>query len=564
MKKINWYAADFETDASHEDYTYVWAWGIAGINNKTESYGTEIATFIEYINTLPNKSTIWFHNLKFDGNFITEYLLTNKFYYNNKEIEFAYGKHNGFYIETLISDLGQWYKITIGLPDKEIHIQNSLLKIPFSIDAIAKSLGLQSKGKIDYKARREEGGELSQEDLEYLMGDVYILRDALKLLYYDNKLYGMTIGSDCLAHFKEMAGKKKFESFFPVLDLDVDSDIRKAYRGGYCYKNPSIKETGRGVTYDYNSMYPSVMHSQSAYSYPCGKPVKFNGCYVKDDLHPLFIQKLRVTFRLKSGYVPTIQIKNNPRFIGNEYLTEAEDVELTLTSVDLKLFLEHYEILCVEWLGGYKFNSCYGVFDKYINYWYDKKENATITGNKVVRMLAKLFLNNLYGKFAKNPENPVKQPTSVENDMVKYSIKEETGKGLYIPVGCFVTAYARLELITAIQNNYDRFVYCDTDSIHLLGTDEPSNIKIHDTSLGAWKLENNFTEGKFIRQKTYAEKLPDGQWDIKCCGCPDYLKKKINIEDFDIGLEVHGKLMPKRVRGGVILRETTFKIKGDC
>ena len=40
----------------------------------------------------------------------------------------------------------------------------------------------------------------------------------------------------------------------------------------------------------------------------------------------------------------------------------------------------------------------------------------------------------------------------------------------------------------------------------------------------------------------------------------EFLKDKRTLEDFNIGLEVPGKLRPKRIRGGVLLVETPYKM----
>lgn len=40
-----------------------------------------------------------------------------------------------------------------------------------------------------------------------------------------------------------------------------------------------------------------------------------------------------------------------------------------------------------------------------------------------------------------------------------------------------------------------------------------------------------------------------------------FLSKKRNIEDFNIGLEVPSKLLPKNIKGGIVLKETTYKMR---
>ena len=41
----------------------------------------------------------------------------------------------------------------------------------------------------------------------------------------------------------------------------------------------------------------------------------------------------------------------------------------------------------------------------------------------------------------------------------------------------------------------------------------------------------------------------------------EFVNVKRNLTDFKVGLEIPGKLAPKRIRGGVILSETTYKIR---
>ena len=41
----------------------------------------------------------------------------------------------------------------------------------------------------------------------------------------------------------------------------------------------------------------------------------------------------------------------------------------------------------------------------------------------------------------------------------------------------------------------------------------------------------------------------------------DFLKIKRTLKDFKIGLKVPGKLMPKRIRGGTLLVDTTYEMR---
>lgn len=85
-----------------------------------------------------------------------------------------------------------------------------------------------------------------------------------------------------------------------------------------------------------------------------------NGKYKDDKIYDLYIQTITCSFEIKKNKIPTIQIKNNRSiFRSNEYLTTSNGqiVCLVLTSVDLKLFLEQYNVYDLEYVQGWKFKS---------------------------------------------------------------------------------------------------------------------------------------------------------------------------------------------------------------
>lgn len=85
------------------------------------------------------------------------------------------------------------------------------------------------------------------------------------------------------------------------------------------------------------------------------------------------------------------------------------------------------------------------------------------------------------------------------------NLEPEQRDGVYLPCGVFITSYARYKTITSAQSVYDRFIYADTDSLHLVGTEIPDCLDVDPVRLGAWKHESTFDHGKFLRAKTYVE-----------------------------------------------------------
>ena len=114
----------------------------------------------------------------------------------------------------------------------------------------------------------------------------------------------------------------------------------------------------------------------------------------------------------------------------------------------------------------------------------------------------------------------------------------------------------------------DLYYYSDTDSIHTGLTNENELrkiLEIDDFELGKWKIENHFKRAKFIGQKCYIEEIykNDHETEIKvtCAGMPRQCYKDVTFENFNVGFISSKKLVPKRIKGGVVLKETTFEIK---
>ena len=592
--------ADFETTVNPDDVR-VWAGCVVDIDAlKVVHIGNDLDGFMEF---LKGKNTVcYFHNLKFDGEFLLSWLFRNGFRYSESR------KDKTFF--SLITDDGLFYSITVIFRKRnnktyeKVVFYDSLKKLPFKVAVIAKAFELQmSKGEIDYAADRPEGYELTEEEKDYIIRDCQIVAEALKI-QMEQGLKKMTNASDAMAGYKEIIGKSRFEKWFPVLPVELDTDLRRAYKGGFVYLKPEYKNRRglQGITLDVNSLYPSVMYDPDRLL-PYGYPMYFEGKPAHDDRYPLFIVHMECCFELKPGHLPTLQLKNNRRFVETEYLTtsrimvgkheENDPVEMWLTSVDYQLMLDHYDITDETYINGFRFKGAVGMFKDYIDHWMHIKE--TTTG--ALRQLAKLMLNSLYGKFATNPVAYKKLPYMDQDGVVRYATplirgfwfdkkgqrhdeppedetiylgrkrtevyrtpKEKLRDPVYTAMGAFITAYAREKTIRSGQTVFDRFIYADTDSLHLIGQEPPEGLEIHPTRLGAWKNEGVFTDSKYIRAKTYMETV-DGVAKVTCAGMPDNVKAKVTYDNFHPGSTFDGKLMPRRYPGGIILEETTFTIK---
>lgn len=565
------FTADFETATWEPNETWVWAWALCDIENPDKlEVGNSIEEFFERIKKEKNPY-IYFHNLKFDGEFIIYYLLKNGY----EHVDSKEKRNNTF--STLISDMGLFYQIEVyfevGKKARKVTFIDSLKIINQTVESMPRTFNIEeNKLEIDYNLPREKGHILTSEEEDYIKNDVVIVAKALKYLF-EMSLTKMTAGSNALSEYKEIIGLNQFRNLYKPLSYEIDMDLRRAYRGGFTYLNPVYKNKSvkDGEVLDVNSLYPSVMREALL---PFGEPFFYEGKYIEDKVYPLYIQRIVCSFKIKKGKIPTIQIKHS-RFVDNEYLTDSgiEPVALTLTNIDLELFLEQYDVWDLEYISGWKFKGMKGLFNTYIDKWIKVKNEATLSGNKGMRQVAKILLNSLYGKFATSLDVQEKIPY-LENDIVKYKLGDKEEKeGVYLPMGAFITAYARDKTIRTSQaiKDYsikkygiDMYCYSDTDSIHtILPIDELKQFcEIDDVKLGAWKHESHFTRAKFIRQKTYLEEI-NGEIQITCAGMPQRCYDQVTWNNFKEGLTVDGKLTFTHVKGGVILKETEFTIKED-
>lgn len=599
LTKIKKYTGDFETTTKLEDCR-VWSWGTCEIGNlENMDFGLDIDSFFKWCKE-QQSCDIYFHNERFDGEFMLSWLFKNGFKWQKEATE-----PNTF--STLISRMGQWYALEICW-DVEIVktskmkrprrkkvrtiVYDSLKKYPFPVAKIAKAFDFpMKKGDIDYTMERPVGYQPTPDEWEYLVNDIQIMALALDI-QFEQGLTKMTRGSDAMSDYKdwvkEKYGKSVFKQWFPVMSLGFDKDLRAAYKGGFTWVNKLFKGKliGEGIVFDVNSLYPAMMYNKPM---PYGMPVLFRGEYKHNDEYPLYIQHLKVRFRLKENHIPTIQIKKSGLFQQNEYLESTvnklgvdELVDLALTSVDMELLLEHYDILEIHYTYGYMFKASTEMFKEWIDIWTEVK--TTNVGAK--RDNAKGILNSLYGKFGTNPDITGKIPYyDEETGIVKLVLgSEETRDPVYVPLAAFVTAWGRWTTITTAQSVYDRIIYCDTDSIHLTGTEIPKDIEhiVDDKKLGYWGHESTFQRAIFLRQKTYIEDI-DGELNIKCAGMPEVVRTQdpeqqntineermakgepliefVTFDNFQTGFKTHGKLLPKRTQGGIVLTDTMFTIK---
>lgn len=575
------YVADFETTTTKKN-CFVWAFGVCEVGYPDNIlYGTNINDFMRWCENQGENPKIYFHNLKFDGQFILNWLFKNGFIHAPTPRDRATRTFT-----TLISDKGLYYSIEVifklkGKNVSKVTFIDSMKLIPMSVEKMAKAFNLPlEKGKIDYDKHNDlpMGTPLTLEEIDYITSDIQIVAHAINY-FYSQGLNKMTIGACALEDYKRTVSIDSFNKWFP--SPKYHEDVKQSYKGGYTYLNPEFagKTINKGVVLDVNSLYPSRMKYELL---PFGTPIFFYGKYEPDELYPLYTQMIRCQFELKKGKLPMIQIKKSFFFSGNEYLTSSnyEQIPLCLNSVDLELFFENYHVYNIEYISGWKFKGATGLFDAYIDKWNDAKIKAKQENNAGLYEIAKLMLNSLYGKFGTDIKKKSKIPKYINGVVEFFDSEPEYRDGVYIAMASFITSYARRVTIKSAQKIIDdynsgksniQFVYCDTDSLHLLSDDYslPDGLDIDSERLGAWKFETKFKRGRYLRQKCYISECTydvyndNAEYGLKVtvAGMPEICHEQVNFKNFKIGATYTGKKQPELVNGGVILVDIDFTIK---
>lgn len=646
-RKYKYFVGDFETTVYEgQEHTEVWASACVELFTEDVKVFHSIDEQFDYFISLNSDIICYYHNLKFDGAFWLSYLLIDLKYTQAEthskddysDLEFLKpSKMKNKSLSYSISNMGQWYRIIVKVNDKIIEFRDSLKLLPFSVKRIGKSFGTKhQKLDMEYKGFRYAGCEITEEEQEYIKNDVLVIKEAIEIMFNEGHKK-LTIGSCCLAEYKRSVGFHQYQDLFPnVYDIPLDKSIygyenagewiKQAYRGGWCYlaKGKENKIFTNGTTADVNSLYPSMMSSESKNRYPVKLPTFWHGNFVPNEAlkrDNYFFIRIKTRFYIKPNKLPFVQVKSNLLYKPTEMLESSDvyshkdgkyyskyydldgnlqdsAVTMTLTCTDFKLLTEHYNLVDLEILDGCWFESMYGIFDEYI----EKYKNIKLQSKGAKRELAKLFLNNLYGKMASSKNSSFKVAYIKDDKSIGFiSVTANEKIPGYIPVGAAITSYARNFTIRAAQQNYHGvdepgFIYADTDSIHCdLQSEEMKGITVHDKNFCCWKLESNWDIGYFIRQKTYIEhvvkedlkELDKPYYNIKCAGMPEkckelfihsmlqddydtsnlsdeekrFVKQKRDITDFKIGLVIPGKLLPKRIHGGVLLVDTTYEMR---
>lgn len=389
-----------------------------------------------------------------------------------------------------------------------------------------------------------------------------------------------TISSAAYALWKRDYGRADFRKLFKEKDPESEKLMRDAYHGGLCFLNGSYGDKiENGLVLDINSLYAYVMKSCR---FPTGSP--HHGYGEVPEFAKLgnttYYVRFRCSFKVKKDHIPFARTRCDKRHWIQEKLSDSyyrdldgviydkyEEVDedtgeifvkpLTVTlcmyKPEYELFKDFYDIENLEELEYVWYYTSAGVFDRYVDRFYDMKKNAKTKGE---RRLAKMFLNALTGRMAYKIErqsaivnersiemlcNPKNRKEKVKGrkatdyvgdsiyDYFADTIDVTTNGCSHIEIGAAITSEAMCYLLRKAQANYKFFKYTDTDSLHLsCGLKDLKDIEISD-ELGAFKVEHEIKSGIYYKEKVNFIKDKNYSCNLTFAGLPKDCQRVIEL-----------------------------------
>lgn len=381
--------------------------------------------------------------------------------------------------------------------------------------------------------------------------------------------------------------------------------VKRSYKGGFSYLNPrkegiDIKD---GLVLDINSMYPWIYSTKPLPRYPSGISTKINdnpavqaaatSMEKFEVYHQLLESKteegkwpLIVVNSLKAVCYPdrvpmikpattdktfkhlkVLDDNNRVRSVqdGYSYTIDYPDKDLPLTWPDFDYLVHNYWIDSGSIKTVFFYQEDQELSDKlrhHCDYWIEQKR----TTKGPARMFAKMMLNSPYGKLGQHIREYKEHKFTLNNGRL-VDMREETDSQLGgksdadLITASYITAWGRHYLANTINKvGIERFIYCDTDSMHIEGTVSDEDliswgVDVHDSDLGKWKREKAYDRARYLKAKHYGYGQGE-EWQTVASG----YTRQINEADFTTGAIIHD-LRPISVKGGTLLLPVAMELR---
>ena len=564
-------SADYWNNLQPLALCYIWQFSCDGV----VYYGRELRDFLKVLDDLPHdvEIIIWVHNLSYEFHFLTNILTWDSV--------FARSSHKP------IKAKSKEY------PNIEFRCTYMLTRL--SLATWGEQLGVAKMvGDLDYDKLRTPLTKLTDKELKYCEMDCLVVEAGIKSYlkkYKKQRFIPMTQTGTVRQEVKEILMSdeeyvKKIKRLVPKSPEEYKR-LQTVFAGGYTHANrywSGQTIEGHIEHYDFASSYPTVMVAEK---YPMTPWLYLGSEMPNEDSFEDYAYILVLKFsQLKSTslntYIQASKVNAKNMKLDNGRVISADELTITITEQDYITIKNNYEWESLEVIKSYRSKKEYlpKPFVEYILELYaNKTELKDVEGKEELYMQSKQYINSMFGMCVTAivqaevelvGDDWIVKPLTrdfVQHKLEQLSQNNPREKRYFLSYswGCWVTAYARRNLWKCIESCDHDVLYCDTDSIFVLGkhdfswyNDEitkklktackkqnldfnktrPKTPKGKEKPLGIFDSEDSCIEFKTLGAKRYVERREgDGKLHLTVSGINKGAVELLNddIDNFEDG-----------------------------
>ena len=545
---------------------YIWQFSI----NDTVYYGREFRDLFKVFSDLPAgvKYIIWVHNLSYEFQFL----------------------NNIFQWKTVFARTA--HKVMKCVPEEfpNIEFRCSYFLTRLSLESWGKQLGCYKlKGDLDYEMIRTPKTVLRKRELDYCERDCIVVYNGIKdyLKRYKNQwdiplTQTGTVRREVKSRLVNQSGYLRFIKKLIPTSAERYALLQKIFAGGYTHANrlhAGIVQEGYIEHYDFASSYPTVMvaekYPMSPWAYTGLKEIPPEETF-DTWAYIFYLEFTKIECKTFNTYIQASKCAGKNIRFDNGRVISADYLGIYVTEQDYLTIKETY-----KW-EDLKVSRVYKSLKKYLpkplteyilELYANKTELKGIPEKEDIYMQSKQYINSLFGMSVTaimqadvtfDGENWYMEKLTSEMvdeylDELRNPSRWEKRYFLSYSWGCWVTAYARRNLWRCIETVDTDLLYCDTDSIFVLGEHDfswyneeiteklrkaceatgldfnktrPKTVKGKEKPLGIFDKEDNCTQFITLGAKRYVERREsDGQLHLTVSGIN---KGAVDLLDDDI------------------------------
>lgn len=567
-------SADYWNNLQPLALPYIWQFSCDG----NVYYGRELWDFEQVLKDIPSDihCIIWVHNLSYEFQFLRNFL--------EWDSVFARSAHKP------IKCVPSKYK--------NIEFRCTYFLTRLSLETWGEQLGVhKAVGNLDYEVLRTPLTKLTNDELFYCEQDCLVveagIKDYVKRYGKQRDIPLTQTGTVRLETKKRLMEDVKYASRIKKLVPKSAREykmLQTIFSGGYTHANrwyagEVIKDYIEH--YDFASSYPTVMICEKYPSAPWVYTAEHE--IPPDEKFEDFAYIIHVRFNYLNStkYNTYIQASKSSCIrakYDNGRVISADMLEIWITEQDYITIRNNYEWESMEVLHLYESRKEYlpkALTEYILELYANKTELKDVEGMEDLYMQSKQYINSIFGMCVTaiiqanvilDGDTWYTEPLTeeiVNKKLATLRMPNPREKKYFLSYswGCWVTAYARRNLWKCIERCDSDLLYCDTDSIFVIGKHDfswyneeitnkiktaceimgldfnktrPKTPKGIEKPLGIFSPEDNCTEFITLGAKRYVERREkDGELHLTVSGinkgAVDLLNNK--IENFKDGFE---------------------------